>query len=73
MYGGLIYQEFPLATLQNLQLSGVVHLGGWGLKNFSTSGRHRPQRCRQTDQTAGGAVAYVQATSRGWLKAIVVV
>jgi len=36
-------------------------------------GRHRPQRCRQTDPRAGEAVAHVQATLRGWLKANAVV
>ncbi len=34
----------------------------------SQGGRHRPQRCRQTDQTAGEAVVYVQAASSGTAK-----
>ena len=44
------------------------------LKILPYSGRHRPQRCRQTDQTAGEAVVYVQAATFGRrLKAIAVV
>ena len=31
------------------------------LENLAQSGRHRPQRCRQTDPMAGEAVAHVQA------------
>ena len=33
-----------------------------------TGGRHRPQRCRQTDPKAGEAVAHVQAAPSGTAK-----
>ena len=35
---------------------------------LATSGRHRPQRCRQTDRMAGEAVAHAQAASSGEAK-----
>jgi hypothetical protein len=35
---------------------------------FATGGRHRPQRCRQTDLRAGEAVVHVQAASSGTAK-----
>ena len=42
-----------------------VHFGGQGLQNPGESGRHRPQRCCQTDQMAGEAAAHVQAATSG--------
>jgi len=44
-------------------LSQTVRFGGRGFQNLTVTGRHRPQRCRQTDQTAGEAAAHVQADS----------
>jgi hypothetical protein len=42
-------------------------------KSSVLSGRHRPQRCRQTSRKAGEAVAHVQAAASGeWPKAIAV-
>ena len=35
------------------------------LENLERSGRHRPQRCRQTDRKAGEAAAHVQAVTYG--------
>jgi hypothetical protein len=43
----------------------LVHSGGQGLQNPGESGRHRPQRCCQTDQTAGEAAAHVQVATYG--------
>jgi len=66
--------ELILGRREKIQIHQSIHLPvDEDVRVFATSGRHRPQRCRQTDQTAGEAVAYVQATFRGWLKAIAVV
>ena len=66
--------KFPLATGRELPLSNRVRTSERGSNNpLALGGRHRPQRCHQTAPKAGEVVVYVQATFRGWLKAIAVV
>jgi hypothetical protein len=40
---------FHLAQTAFHRLALHVHSGGWGLISLTYGGRHRPQRCRQTD------------------------
>ena len=62
-----------LANLMGIELVSDVRSSGWEVRSSELGGRHRPQRCRQTDLTAGEAVAMSKLSLRGWLKAIAVV
>ena len=60
--GSTEFPKFPRATCRDLPLSSRVCSSGQKSSNpLASSGRHRPQRCRQTDPKAGEVVVYVQA------------
>jgi hypothetical protein len=60
--------KFLLLPLEHTDFLSMSAQADRDLEVLEPGGRHRPQRCRQTDRKVGEAVAHVQADSPGKAK-----